>query len=71
MKYRIGDEVFVHGYVDEIRKDTIIIRNDGGYFATVAKETYLASGTVDVNVDDLVMQIFNGSIKGEDNEQHS
>lgn len=31
---KIGDEVFVHGYVDEIRKDCIIIRNDGGYFGT-------------------------------------
>lgn len=35
---RIGDEVWVHGYVDEIRKDCIIIRNDGGYFGTVAEE---------------------------------
>jgi len=34
----IGDEVWVHGYVDEIRKDVIIIRNDGGYFGTVAEE---------------------------------
>ena len=34
----IGDEVWVHGYVDEIRKDCIIIRNDGGYFGTVAEE---------------------------------
>lgn len=31
---KIGDEVFVHGYVDEIRKDCIIIRNEGGYFGT-------------------------------------
>lgn len=35
---KIGDEVFVHGYVDEIRKDTIIIRNEGGYFGTVKEE---------------------------------
>ena len=35
---RIGDEVFVHGYIDEIRKDTVIIRNDGGYFGTVPDE---------------------------------
>lgn len=34
----IGDEVWVHGYVDEIRKDCIIIRNDGGYFGTVAEK---------------------------------
>lgn len=35
---KIGDEVFVHGYVDEIRKDTVIIRNEGGYFGTVRAE---------------------------------
>lgn len=41
---KIGDEVYVHGYVDEIRYDdtkrvsTIIIRNDGGYFGTVEDE---------------------------------
>ena len=35
---RIGDEVYVHGYIDEIRKDIIIIRNDGGYFGTVESE---------------------------------
>lgn len=35
---KIGDEVYVHGYVDEIRKDTVIIRNDGGYFGTVSNE---------------------------------
>ena len=34
----IGDEVWVHGYVDEIRKDCIIIRNDGGYFGTIEDE---------------------------------
>lgn len=35
---RIGDEVYIHGFIDEIRKDTIIIKNDGGYFGTVGKE---------------------------------
>lgn len=35
---RIGDEVYVHGYIDEIRKDIIIIRNEGGYFGTVFNE---------------------------------
>lgn len=35
---RIGDEVYVHGYVDEIRNDVVIIRNDGGYFGTVEDE---------------------------------
>ena len=31
---KIGDRCFVHGYVDEIRKDTVIVRNNGGYFGT-------------------------------------
>ena len=37
---KIGDEVFVHGYVDEIRNDVVIIRNDGGYFGTVPSEMF-------------------------------
>ena len=35
---KIGESVYVHGYVDEIRKDVVIIRNDGGYFGTVKSE---------------------------------
>ena len=35
---KIGDEVYVHGYVDEIREGTIIIKNSGGYFGTIRKE---------------------------------
>lgn len=35
---KIGQEVLIHGYVDEIRKDTVIIRNEGGYFGTVEYE---------------------------------
>ena len=35
---KIGDRVFVCGYIDEIRKDTIIIRNAGGYFGTIPSE---------------------------------
>ena len=35
---KIGDEVYVHGYVDEIRKDAIIIRNKGGYFGAIRSE---------------------------------
>lgn len=35
---KIGDEVYIHGYIDEIRNDMVIIRNDGGYFATVRHE---------------------------------
>lgn len=37
-RLKIGQEVLIHGYVDEIRKDTIIIQNDGGYFGTVEHE---------------------------------
>ena len=40
---RIGDSVFVHGYVDEIRKDTVIVKNDGGYFGTVKGEIFIAN----------------------------
>ena len=35
---KIGDRCFVRGYIDEIRKDTVIVRNDGGYFGTVPSE---------------------------------
>ena len=35
---KIGDSVFVIGCVDEIRKDTIIVRNEGGYFGTIPEE---------------------------------
>ena len=35
---KIGEEVYIHGYIDEIRKDIVIIRNEGGYFGTVPNE---------------------------------
>ena len=35
---KIGEEVYIHGFIDEIRKDTIIIRNEGGYFGTVKED---------------------------------
>ena len=38
---KIGDEVHVHGYVDEIRNDVVIIRNKGGYFGTAEEEVLL------------------------------
>lgn len=38
MNLKIGDRVYVHGHIDEIRKDTVIIRNDGGYFGTIPSE---------------------------------
>lgn len=39
---KIGDSVYVHGYVDEIRKDTVIIRNKGGYFGTDKSELVMS-----------------------------
>lgn len=50
---KIGDEVFVHGYVDEIRKDAVIIRNNGGYFGTTEDEVTA------METDDLVIPITN------------
>lgn len=38
MANKIGQEVYVHGYIDEERKDVCIIRNEGGYFGTVMSE---------------------------------
>lgn len=35
---KIGDRIYVRGYVDEIRKDTVIVRNNGGYFGTIPSE---------------------------------
>lgn len=37
---KIGDEILIHGFVDEIRKGAIIVRNDGGYFGTTKDEVY-------------------------------
>ena len=45
---KIGDRIYVHGYVDEIRKDTVIIRNEGGYFGTVKSEIVEAQKTEDI-----------------------
>lgn len=35
---KIGDEVYIHGYIDEIRKEVVIIHNEGGYFGTLLNE---------------------------------
>jgi len=40
---KIGDRVFIHGYVDEIRKETVIIRNKGGYFGTDKSEVIVSA----------------------------
>ena len=46
---KIGDRCFVHGYVDEIRKDTVIIKNKGGYFGTDPGEVIVVSDTAHPN----------------------
>ena len=49
MKMKIGDRVYVHGYVDEIRNDVVIIRNKGGYFGTAKSEIIpLATDTIPI-----------------------
>lgn len=45
---KIGDRVYVHGHVDEIRKDTIIIQNSGGYFGTDKSEIVVAQKREDI-----------------------
>ena len=35
---RIGDSVLIRGTIDEIRRDIVIIKNEGGYFGTVPEE---------------------------------
>ena len=37
---KIGEEAYVHGYIDEIRNGVIIIRNKGGYFGTEQEEVF-------------------------------
>ena len=46
---KIGDRCFVHGYIDEIRKDTVIIRNTGGYFGTDPGEVITVNDTAHPN----------------------
>ena len=46
---KIGDRCFVHGYVDEIRKDTVIIKNKGGYFGTDPGEVITVYDTIHPN----------------------
>ena len=47
---KIGDEVYVHGYVDEIRNDTVIIRNEGGYFGTDPNEILIGVENVEARI---------------------
>lgn len=46
---KIGDRCFVHGYVDEIRKDVVIIKNKGGYFGTDPGEVITVTNTAHPN----------------------
>lgn len=46
---KIGDRCFVHGYIDEIRKDTVIVRNHGGYFGTDPGEVITVNDTAHPN----------------------
>lgn len=48
---KIGDEVYVHGFIDEIRNDVIIIRNDGGYFGTAPSEVVNQEPTAEYSSD--------------------
>jgi len=50
---KIGDEIYVHGYVDEIRKNCVIVRNKGGYFGTVQEEISEAIPPIDLREMDL------------------
>ena len=59
---KIGDEIYVHGYVDEIRDDTVIVRNGGGYFGTAASEIKASPAAkcvaqIKVNTDELIKRI--------------
>ena len=46
---KIGDKCFVSGYIDEIRKDTVIVRNSGGYFGTSPGEVITVYNTAHPN----------------------
>lgn len=48
---RIGDEVYIHGYVDEIRQNTIIIHNDGGYFGTTPNEIMRVDAVQSIDIE--------------------
>ena len=69
---KIGDEVYVHGFIDEIRQDTVIIRNDGGYFGTVPSEVADHEPTAEYSSDvisrqaaiDAVHSYFKGKLNG-------
>ena len=61
---KIGDEVYVHGYIDEIRNDVIIIRNDGGYFGTVPNEVVDHEPTAEYSSDVISRQAAIDAVMG-------
>ena len=66
---KIGDRVFVRGYIDEIRKDTVIIRNAGGYFGTIPSEVItgeLPSAEKPFNLPEIYIAEGYDTIEGED-----
>ncbi len=48
---KLGDEIYVHGFVDEIRKDCVIVKNKGGYFGTAQEEISEALPPIDLKMD--------------------
>lgn len=60
---RIGDEIYIHGYVDEIRKDVVIVKNGGGYFGTIPTEIITTKDDC-ISRKDAVDACLNGWNKG-------
>ncbi len=50
---KIGDEVYVHGHIEEIRGNTVIVKNKGGSFGTSKKEVTSEPGWSDDKFDQL------------------
>lgn len=64
---RIGDEIYIHGYVSEIRKDIIIVENGGGYFGTIPTEIVTTEEVVDLTevvamLDDIKSEIWDSGM---------
>lgn len=59
---KIGDRCFVHGYVDEIRKDTVIIRNKGGYFGKSAEKMCFYKKTLYAKQSEIQQQSYGGKV---------
>ena len=53
---KLGQEVWIHGYIDEMRKDIAIIKNEGGYFGAVYDEIQPAQINMSV-IEDIKAEI--------------